>query len=389
MAVDSCELLFSGDIMCQIPLNDACKTESGYDYDPVFEPVYGLLSRADYVVGNLETPIAGEARKYSWERYIFNTPVEFAQAVKKAGFDLVSLANNHCMDRDLGGLYMTLENLDKVGLASIGTSRSSRERKRCFIAEINSIQIGFLAYTYGINSQHHRMYLPQGTEFAVNLIQPPENLEGAINLLEPETVGAHTEELYRQPNRVFDETIAHYYQQIADDIDRLRSHGAELVVMLLHCGGQYDDTPDAYTREVVHRLCEMKIDAIICNHQHVIHPFEMMGDVPVAWCLGNFVHSNYMTPHPKMCPYSALLHLKAERAGGSPRFVEASVTLTKTVVNDRGISQVHTVAELMENSRGRALESLKKDAAKYMEILYGKAARDQAFDETMILWQRG
>ena len=66
------------------------------------------------------------------------------------------------------------------------------------------------------------VYLPEGTEYAVNLIQPAENLEGAINLLEPETVAYHTERLYHQPNPVFDEKIAPCYDRIAGDVKRLR-----------------------------------------------------------------------------------------------------------------------------------------------------------------------
>jgi poly-gamma-glutamate capsule biosynthesis protein CapA/YwtB (metallophosphatase superfamily) len=305
-------ILFTGDLMSQIPLNDACMIDGEYQYTPVFDHIQSVLADADYRVGNLETPIAGEERKYSYERYIFNTPIAYAQAVKEAGIDLVSLANNHCMDRDLGGLFMTLQNLEKIGLRSIGTARSPEEREQCCFSDLNGIRVGFMAYTYGINSQHHRMYLPKGMEYAVNLIQPAENLIGSINLLEPETVAFHTERLYHVPNAIYDEVLAPYYIQIEGDISRLREHGAELVVMLLHCGGQYDDSPDAYTREVARRLINMGVDAIVCNHQHVLHPFEMLNGVPVAWCLGNFVHCNYKTPHPKMSPYSALLRLNRQ-----------------------------------------------------------------------------
>lgn len=92
--------------MALLPQNNASldKKTGIYNYDRIFEKVAYVLKDSDYVVGNLETPIAGEELEYTKEPTVFNTPLAFAQSIKKAGFDFVSIANNHCLDRGVIGL---------------------------------------------------------------------------------------------------------------------------------------------------------------------------------------------------------------------------------------------------------------------------------------------
>ena len=106
------KITFLGDIMCEGPLLKAAHKEDGtYDFSECFQGICGLLTEADYVIGNLETPLSGEEAGYTKteDLYSFNTPIEFAEAVKEMGMDLVLTANNHCCDRGIEGLIKTLE----------------------------------------------------------------------------------------------------------------------------------------------------------------------------------------------------------------------------------------------------------------------------------------
>ena len=119
---------FTGDIMCSPRMT---KIANG-DFSELFVRA-DKLKNCDYLVGNLETPIAGEEMGYTYERYRFNTPESFLTALKEGGFDLVALANNHCMDRGEQGIINTLENCKKAGLETVGIYASEQERNKIFI----------------------------------------------------------------------------------------------------------------------------------------------------------------------------------------------------------------------------------------------------------------
>ena len=98
-------------------MNRWYQTDQGYDYLLMFRRIWGRLPDSDYLVGNIETPIAGEQNDgYTHSRWCFNTPEAALDALKKTGFDLITLANNHAMDRKQAGVLATLDACDRVGL---------------------------------------------------------------------------------------------------------------------------------------------------------------------------------------------------------------------------------------------------------------------------------
>jgi poly-gamma-glutamate synthesis protein (capsule biosynthesis protein) len=131
------KILFTGDILCQPKQLEACKTAEGFEFGGIFEKERRYLRGCDYLVGNLETPLGGEELGYTNERYRFNTPSSFAKALREAGFNLVSTANNHCMDRNIEGLFKTLDAMDDAGIEHIGTYKNAASRDESFIKEIS------------------------------------------------------------------------------------------------------------------------------------------------------------------------------------------------------------------------------------------------------------
>lgn len=244
-----------GDILIHASLYNAAHTGGGaYDFKPLFSPVKPYLESADYTIANLEVPVAGQQRGYSGYP-TFNSPVALAYALRWAGVDLVSTANNHCLDKGWSGLCSTLDNLDTVGLRHVGTARTAEEQETPLIVTIAGVKIGFIASTYGTNG----IPIPKGKEFAVNL-----NGEG-------------------------DELLA--------AAQRARAAGAEVVIALLHWGNEYQRQPTAQQQTLEKKLLAGGVDYIIAHHPHVVQPITrptvMRPDGPytglIAYSLGNFV----------------------------------------------------------------------------------------------------
>ena len=89
-----------GDIMCEPPVLKTSKRKDGsYNFDGVFTHLRNLLLESDYVIGNIEFPLGGKEVGYTDTFFKFNAPDSFADAVKNAGIDMVSVINNHTLDR--------------------------------------------------------------------------------------------------------------------------------------------------------------------------------------------------------------------------------------------------------------------------------------------------
>ena len=229
------------------------RTES-YDFRPVFAPVAPYLSGADYAVANLETRIGAPGEEFTGYP-VFNSPLSLAYALKLAGIDLVATANNHALDQGGEGLVATLDRLDSIGLAHVGTSRSAEERLRPHIVDIKGVRVAFLNYTEWLNG----LSLPEGQE------------EYSVNTLNADVV--------------------------ARDAAIARMWGADIVIALLHYGDEYERRPNETQLEISEEILSRGVDVILGSHPHVIQPIEhvfeyenwRMKDKYVVYSLGNFV----------------------------------------------------------------------------------------------------
>ena len=160
-------LAIIGDIMCHnSQYVDAYNAnEKTYDFSYVFDDIKDYISEADLAIGNLETTFAGSERGYS-NYPNFNTPEQLAMNLKDFGIDILSTANNHCMDTGYSGLVSTLDYLDEAGISHRGTNRSVDEQNAILIKEVNDIKIAFLSFIYGTNG----IPIPQDKDYCVNLI---------------------------------------------------------------------------------------------------------------------------------------------------------------------------------------------------------------------------
>lgn len=248
-----------------------------YDFDPIFEPVASYLRNADFTIGNLETNFAGPTSttrsdggytvpkrnpKTGWP--LLNCPDQFAATLKNLKFDVLSTANNHCIDNGVSGLKRTLKVLDEHELAHTGTARTPSESQETLIKTVKGIKIGVLAYTKGTN----RMPLPASSAWAVNLIDP---------------------------------------KRIVEDIKRLKSKEVDLIVACMHFGREYSKTANPEQKKLVQLMFEHGADIILGAHSHVIQPAvfykvkERSGASKkkfAAYSLGNFISTRlYKNDH--------------------------------------------------------------------------------------------
>lgn len=245
-----------GDLMAHLPQVSAAKTTSGYDFTPCFAPVASRVSAADLAIGNFETVMAGSGAGYTGYP-AFNTPDEYAQAAVGAGFDVLTNANNHVLDRGTNGLTRTLDVLDGLGVLHTGAARTAEEADRVLVADVRGVKVAVIAYTYGMNGAS----APAGKSWMVNVISE---------------------------------------QKMVADVKEARALGADLVVVSIHNGTEYQRQPSAAQEKLEQAMVDAGADVVLGSHPHVIQPMKTVeatradGTPRTAFIihsLGNFVSS--------------------------------------------------------------------------------------------------
>jgi len=344
---DRARLCFTGDIMCQKELTEACtKADGSLDYGDIFRRIAPYFKDSDYCVGNLETCFAGEQAAFSRELYSFNTPDTFARTVREAGFQLVSTANNHCLDRGPAGLFRTLNVLDQAGLEHHGTARTQEEHDKSLVRYINGIKVAFISSTYGTNAFANHTFLKPEEAFAVNLSMPQETLPGSVHLLNSmEQIAADVAALPAGESPEFAE------QRKA--IEQAKADGAEYIICLMHSGGQYNSEPDAYTEKLVGALLSYGADMIVGNHPHIIQKYALRDGKPVFYCLGNVVSTPSLSPeqlkHPRHVNSIAVKPVLT-RVDGKVRMTSGTFSVLRSIQLPDNVSCVTPLYDLIAAS---------------------------------------
>lgn len=245
-----------GDTMCHLTniknAYDASKKD--YDFSNVFKNVRSYLEDADITIGNLETTFAGSSRGYTGYP-TFNAPEVLGQNLKDMGVDVLTTANNHCMDKGNSGLVSTLDYLDKYEISHTGTARSEEEQNSILIKDVNGIKIAFLSYTYGTNG-----------------ITIPSDKPYSVNLIDKELIKKH--------------------------IASAKEQNVDVICVSMHWGLEYKLKPNLTQTELADFLFENGVDIILGSHPHVLEPMEKRTitledgttkDGFVIYSLGNFV----------------------------------------------------------------------------------------------------
>lgn len=266
-------ITFSGDL---ILLEDQVKraySDSGYNFSDIFEYAERYISSADLAIGVFEGPMAGEDAGYSSSNFddgkelYLNFPDSFGEAVKNAGFDLVTTANNHLLDKDIGGAMRTLDVLDSIGLEHVGSYRNVEEKAndRIKLIEKDGLRIAVLAYTYGSNGYDTAILADGGLSYITSVISG--------------TSGELFEKLKKD---------------VEKDFADAKALEPDLLIVLPHIGTQFSNLPDEEQTVWFEIFKENGADIILGDHPHAVEPAEIEEydgrNVFTAYCPGNFAN---------------------------------------------------------------------------------------------------
>ncbi len=228
-------LLAVGDLMVHRGQLSAAYSHGSYDFAPSFKAVAPRIKSADIAAGNLETTL----RTSGFTGYpAFRSPTAFARALKGAGFDVLTTANNHSLDGGSTGVRYTSEYLDRIGIAHTGSNRLGPA-----IVTHDGVKIAFLSYTYATNGIHNPF------THAVNRISLPA---------------------------------------MKRDIAAARKK-ADLVVVVPHFGSEYVLTPEPGTKTTARALIDAGADLVLGSHPHVVRPVEKYKGHYIVYSMGNFI----------------------------------------------------------------------------------------------------
>ena len=256
----SIDLLMVGDVLIHDRLYTAMKTSDGYDFKPALTYIKDIVKDYDLAYYNQETILGGTEIGLS-SYPAFNSPYEVGDAMIDAGFNLVSLATNHTLDRGEKAITNSINYWNgKNDVLTAGSYLSSEDRNKINIREVNNITYTMLNYTYGTNG----IKVPSGKNYLVN-VWPCNG-----------------------SNPSYDSEYQEYKKIVKEDIERVRDK-VDLLIVAMHWGVEYTHTPTAYQIDMANYLESLGVNIIIGTHPHVVMPVTYINDTLVIYSLGNFL----------------------------------------------------------------------------------------------------
>lgn len=223
---------------------------NGYDFSYCYKLVADKISAADIATINQETVIAQSFQPSGYP--MFNSPKEVGDEIVKIGFDVVSLANNHMLDKSAKGMRENLDYWDsKTGVTHTGSYRNEEDMNKVEIIEKNGMKIGLV----GITQYTNGLSLPKDSELKI---------------------------IYSADQDVIKSKIENAKKE------------CDMVLVNIHWGVEYQTTPNQEQKDLAKKMADWGADVIIGHHPHVIQPVEFIDKEDgtrtlVAYSLGNFI----------------------------------------------------------------------------------------------------
>ena len=341
---DEIKLTFTGDIMCD---NLEVMKKNNFN-NFIDEDLKKRFKEADYVVGNLETPIIKDINSISKRKYSFGASLDFAKELKNCGINMVSTANNHCLDCGEKGLKENIELLDNIGIEHIGTYKSKEDRNNIFIKEIKGMKFAFISYTYGTNAFLNNYYLSLEKEYMVNLFKKQEAQYNIFKKIKDKFFeNIHIYSYMRDKK---------FLIQVRDDIERAKKQ-ADIVIFCMHSGGQYNKKVEHYTKHLSNYLIKCGVDFIIGNHPHVVLKHKMNS---IFYSLGNFYATPFSNHNQKddIPNYSVLLDITFNSKNKTIKKINYS--LAKTIIDDNDLPKTYLIENIYKKSTNEERKRLEK-----------------------------
>lgn len=216
----------------------------------LYENIEEVIAGSDVAVINQETPLTDNPAQYG-DYPRFGTPAQAGQAVVDAGFDVVTCATNHMLDRGAEGAYFTRAFFASRGVVCTGIQEKGEESRPYEILVRNGIRFALCNYTYGTNG-----------------MKPPEDNPQILPLLDDE-------------ERVLRELAA-------------AGEEADFVIVFAHWGTEYAQEADDFQKKWTQVFLQGKADVVVGAHPHALQPYELLQDeegheMLVYYSIGNYV----------------------------------------------------------------------------------------------------
>lgn len=261
--VNKLSLIMVGDALIHDEIYIDAKENNTYNFDKMFTYIKNVVSNSDLAYYNQETILGGTLLGlYSYPA--FNSPQEFGDSMIDAGFNLVSLATNHTLDRQEQAVINSRNYWNsKEDVLAVGSYNGFEERNTPQIRTKNNITYTMLNYTYGTNG----IKVPNGKEYLVNI--------WPVTGTNPDT----------------DQAYQNYKQTVSNDIALVKDN-VDILIVAMHWGTEYELTPNNYQKDMALFLAQEGVDIIIGTHPHVIQPIEWIDNTLVIYSLGNFISAH-------------------------------------------------------------------------------------------------
>lgn len=237
-------LIMVGDALLHSSLYRDGYNNGTYNFTSQLELIKPIVQNYDLAFYNQESILGGTELGLS-DYPTFNSPKEFGDAMIDAGFNLVSLANNHTLDRGEKAVISSCNYWKTKDVLTAGSYTSNEEANEIKIKEKNGIKYTLLAYTYGTNG----IPVPQGKDYLVNIYS--------------------------------DEKVKNDIEKVRDKVD--------VLLVSMHWGNEYQTEPTAEQKRQAEYLSSLGVDIIIGTHPHIIEPITYINDTLVIYSLGNFI----------------------------------------------------------------------------------------------------
>nr|WP_188377574.1 CapA family protein [Halobacillus andaensis] len=238
-----------GDMLIHDRVYNDAKSSDGFNFMPMLEKVKPYLEDTTITMANQETMIGGESIGLS-SYPSFNTPQEFGDALKQLGVDVVTLANNHTLDRGEKAVLSAIEHWDSLDMMYTGAFKNKEDQKKTRVYETEEgIDVSFLSYTYGTNG----IPVPKGKSHLVNLINK---------------------------------------KQIKNEVEQANRE-SDAIILNLHFGDEYEPLPNKEQKDLAQFAADLGVDVVIGHHPHVLQPIEWVEGkddhkMLAVYSLGNF-----------------------------------------------------------------------------------------------------
>ena len=217
-----------------------------------FREVMDTLATGDVVFGNLESPIAPDAHPVESKGIKFTAPTLAAAALARAGFVILSTANNHAWDGGPKGVVETMNRLSQHGIRFVGSGFGRAMAEQPVIIERRGWRIGFFAVTRAWNPAPDDFYGHPGSQYIA----------------------------WGDPGWLY------------PAIKALKASGlVDLVVVSVHGGVEYQPEPRPSYQHFLEGLADAGADLVLAHHPHVLQPVVFRHGTPIVQSLGNFVFS--------------------------------------------------------------------------------------------------